>query len=207
MLLEKRVGVLESSLEMKDAQLGEVLAAAHLDPTTLQQVRVGRATQVCISLPGCMLQCTMQVVQVMCTAHLLGWLVTWQAKWLLLLLMWLQVNKKLEEVLTSKNSIIRALQYDVAKVVDLAIRRCILVDSSCCLLNVHGRRRVCCGVPSVANNAFMAHHVTQLCIAAPGRAAKLLRCFHQQLMNCHCSAWDRCCVAGIQGSQRPHPCV
>jgi hypothetical protein len=28
----------------------------------------------------------------------------------------LQVNKKLEEVLTSKNSIIRALQYDVAKV-------------------------------------------------------------------------------------------
>lgn len=27
-----------------------------------------------------------------------------------------QVNKKLEEVLTSKNSIIRALQYDVAKV-------------------------------------------------------------------------------------------
>jgi hypothetical protein len=27
----------------------------------------------------------------------------------------LQVNKKLEEVLTSKNSIIRALQYDVAK--------------------------------------------------------------------------------------------
>lgn len=30
--------------------------------------------------------------------------------------MLLQVNKKLEEVLTSKNSIIRALQYDVAKV-------------------------------------------------------------------------------------------
>lgn len=60
MLLEKRVGVLESSLEMKDAQLGEVLAAAHLDPTTLQQVRVSsRATQMCISLPGCMLQCTM----------------------------------------------------------------------------------------------------------------------------------------------------
>ncbi|KAF6257462.1 hypothetical protein COO60DRAFT_1228613 [Scenedesmus sp. NREL 46B-D3] len=27
-----------------------------------------------------------------------------------------QVNKKLEEVLTNKNSIIRALQYDVAKV-------------------------------------------------------------------------------------------
>jgi hypothetical protein len=28
----------------------------------------------------------------------------------------LQVNKKLEEVLTNKNSVIRALQYDVAKV-------------------------------------------------------------------------------------------
>ncbi|WIA30588.1 hypothetical protein OEZ86_000670 [Tetradesmus obliquus] len=63
MLLEKRVEVLAEALEMKDAQLGEVLAAAHLDPATLQQV-----------------------------------------------------NKKLEEVLTNKNSIIRALQYDVAKV-------------------------------------------------------------------------------------------
>lgn len=39
MLLEKRVGVLSEALEMKDAQLGEVLAAAHLDPATLQQVR------------------------------------------------------------------------------------------------------------------------------------------------------------------------
>jgi hypothetical protein len=38
MLLEKRVGVLSEALEMKDAQLGEVLAAAHLDPATLQQV-------------------------------------------------------------------------------------------------------------------------------------------------------------------------
>lgn len=38
MLLEKRVGVLAEALEMKDAQLGEVLAAAHLDPATLQQV-------------------------------------------------------------------------------------------------------------------------------------------------------------------------
>lgn len=39
MLLEKRVGVLSEALEMKDAQLGEVLAAAHLDPATLQQVK------------------------------------------------------------------------------------------------------------------------------------------------------------------------
>jgi hypothetical protein len=39
MLLEKRVEVLSEALEMKDAQLGEVLAAAHLDPATLQQVR------------------------------------------------------------------------------------------------------------------------------------------------------------------------
>ncbi len=38
MLLEKRVEVLSEALEMKDAQLGEVLAAAHLDPATLQQV-------------------------------------------------------------------------------------------------------------------------------------------------------------------------
>lgn len=40
MLLEKRVSVLSEALDMKDAQLGEVLAAAHLDPATLQQVRV-----------------------------------------------------------------------------------------------------------------------------------------------------------------------
>lgn len=41
----------------------------------------------------------------------------------------LQVNKKLEEVLTSKNSIIRALQYDVAKVTTdahMAVASCIL---------------------------------------------------------------------------------
>lgn len=38
MLLEKRVGVLSEALEMKDTQLGEVLAAAHLNPATLQQV-------------------------------------------------------------------------------------------------------------------------------------------------------------------------
>jgi hypothetical protein len=37
------------------------------------------------------------------------------------LLLLLQVNKKLEEVLTSKNSIIRALQYDVAKVSDCSV--------------------------------------------------------------------------------------
>lgn len=43
MLLEKRVEVLSEALEMKDAQLGEVLAAAHLDPATLQQV--GSTTQ------------------------------------------------------------------------------------------------------------------------------------------------------------------
>jgi Growth-arrest specific micro-tubule binding len=37
LLLEKRVEVLSEALEMKEAQLGEVLAAAHLDPTTQQQ--------------------------------------------------------------------------------------------------------------------------------------------------------------------------
>eukprot|EP00877_Chromochloris_zofingiensis_P012225 jgi/Chrzof1/7256/Cz02g16210.t1 len=63
LLLERRVEALSDALEMKEAQLGEVLAAAHLDPATLQQV-----------------------------------------------------NKKLEEVLANKNNIIRALQYDVAKV-------------------------------------------------------------------------------------------
>jgi hypothetical protein len=38
LLLEKRVEALADALELKDAQLGEVLAAAHLDPATLQQV-------------------------------------------------------------------------------------------------------------------------------------------------------------------------
>jgi hypothetical protein len=33
------VEALSDALEMKDAQLGEVLAAAHLDPSTLAQVR------------------------------------------------------------------------------------------------------------------------------------------------------------------------
>lgn len=42
MLLEKRVEVLSEALEMKDAQLGEVLAAAHLDPATLNQVSMLR---------------------------------------------------------------------------------------------------------------------------------------------------------------------
>jgi hypothetical protein len=63
MLLEKRLEVLSEALEFKDAQLGGVMTAAHLDPASLAQV-----------------------------------------------------NRKLEEVLASKNSIIRALQYDVAKV-------------------------------------------------------------------------------------------
>lgn len=38
LLLEKRVEALSEALEMKEAQLGEVLAAAHLDPATVQQV-------------------------------------------------------------------------------------------------------------------------------------------------------------------------
>jgi len=63
MLLEKRVAALHEALEMKEAQVGEVLAAANLDPATMAAV-----------------------------------------------------NKKLEEVLSNKNAVIRALQYDVAKV-------------------------------------------------------------------------------------------
>ncbi|KAF6257461.1 hypothetical protein COO60DRAFT_1228612 [Scenedesmus sp. NREL 46B-D3] len=51
LLLEKRVEVLSEALEMKDAQLGEVLAAAHLDPATLQQVILG-VQQRCIQR-GC----------------------------------------------------------------------------------------------------------------------------------------------------------
>lgn len=51
MLLEKRVEVLSEALEMKDAQLGEVLAAAHLDPATLQQVRLQLQAKVCIVHP------------------------------------------------------------------------------------------------------------------------------------------------------------
>ena len=57
MLLEKRVSVLSEALEMKDAQLGEVLAAAHLDPATLQQVRAAAriVSVMChsLSLHGC----------------------------------------------------------------------------------------------------------------------------------------------------------
>jgi hypothetical protein len=50
LLLERRVGALTSSLEIKEAQLGEVLAAAHLDPGTLQQVGGGGLAG-CRSLP------------------------------------------------------------------------------------------------------------------------------------------------------------
>jgi hypothetical protein len=38
MLLEKKVEALSGALEMREAQLGEVLAAAQIDPATLQQV-------------------------------------------------------------------------------------------------------------------------------------------------------------------------
>jgi hypothetical protein len=44
LLLEKRVEALSEALEMKEAQLGEVLAAAHLDPATVQQVGGGNVT-------------------------------------------------------------------------------------------------------------------------------------------------------------------
>lgn len=40
MLLEKKVEALSGALEMREAQLGEVLAAAQIDPATLQQVGV-----------------------------------------------------------------------------------------------------------------------------------------------------------------------
>jgi Growth-arrest specific micro-tubule binding len=39
MLLEKKLEAMHEQLELKEAQLGEVLAAANLDPMTLQQVR------------------------------------------------------------------------------------------------------------------------------------------------------------------------
>ena len=38
LLLEKKVGALADALEKKEAQLEEVLAAANLDPATLQQL-------------------------------------------------------------------------------------------------------------------------------------------------------------------------
>ncbi|KAG2441242.1 hypothetical protein HYH02_010085 [Chlamydomonas schloesseri] len=62
-LLEKKVEALGEALEMKEAQLAEVLTAANLDPGTLAAI-----------------------------------------------------NQRLEEVLDNKNQIIKALQYDVAKV-------------------------------------------------------------------------------------------
>lgn len=124
MLLEQRVGVLAEALEMKDAQLGEVLAAAHLDPATLQQVseRPSWAQTSASSsnilapagapglkfrpqgLPAGAQRCSGDTPH--CCLHTPPYTHC----------VLLQVNKKLEEVLTSKNSIIRALQYDVAKV-------------------------------------------------------------------------------------------
>lgn len=62
-LLERRLEALSEALEMKEAQLAEVLTAANLDPSTLAAI-----------------------------------------------------NTRLEEVLENKNAVIRALQYDVAKV-------------------------------------------------------------------------------------------
>lgn len=41
LLLEKRVEALSGALEMREAQLGEVLVTAQLDPSTLQQVGGG----------------------------------------------------------------------------------------------------------------------------------------------------------------------
>ena len=63
MLLERRLEALHEQLEMKEAQLAEVLTAANLEPGTLQSI-----------------------------------------------------NSRLQEVLENKNQIIKALQYDVAKV-------------------------------------------------------------------------------------------
>ena len=63
MLLERRLEALHEQLEMKEAQLAEVLTAANLEPSTLQSI-----------------------------------------------------NARLQEVLENKNQIIKALQYDVAKV-------------------------------------------------------------------------------------------
>lgn len=62
-LLERRLEAMQEALEMKEAQLAEVLTAANLDPGTLAAI-----------------------------------------------------NKRLEEVLDNKNQIIKALQYDIAKV-------------------------------------------------------------------------------------------
>ncbi|KAI8465222.1 MAG: growth-arrest-specific micro-tubule binding-domain-containing protein [Monoraphidium minutum] len=45
LLLERRVEALSGALELKEAQLGEVLAAAHMDPAALQQVS-GRLEEV-----------------------------------------------------------------------------------------------------------------------------------------------------------------
>jgi hypothetical protein len=63
LLLERRLEAMHEQLEMKEAQLAEVLTAANLEPSTLQSI-----------------------------------------------------NARLQEVLENKNQIIKALQYDVAKV-------------------------------------------------------------------------------------------
>ena len=84
MLLERRLEAMHEQLEMKEAQLAEVLTAANLDPSTLQSI-----------------------------------------------------NARLQEVLENKNQIIKALQYDVAKVrMHCGLVRCSLLTPctpSCCL--------------------------------------------------------------------------
>lgn len=70
----------------------------------------------------------------------------------LLLLPPVQVNKKLEEVLTNKNSIIRALQYDVAKV----------SKAHNDLIRVYEAKLAEYGIPAGRHSQALMHAILQL---------------------------------------------
>ncbi len=106
-LLERRLEAMSEQLEMKDAQLAEVLTAANLEPSALQvslrhPVTVWAYAYPCRQWAMLTGQCCFTVTEPMCLCYHMRVL---QA-----------INHRLDEVLNSKNSIIRALQYDVAKV-------------------------------------------------------------------------------------------
>lgn len=108
-LLERRLEAMSEALEMKEAQLAEVLTAANLDPSTLQVRAPGVPSRACDA-------CTLPPAHALTRApgrghdhthlhHHHHRNHTTQA-----------INKRLEEVLENKNMLVKALQYDVAKV-------------------------------------------------------------------------------------------
>eukprot|EP00983_Pelagomonas_calceolata_P097079 1158207-Pelagomonas_calceolata.AAC.7 len=126
-LLERRLEAMSEALEMKEAQLAEVLTAANLDPSTLQvggcpewvQSKIGRSfCGVCLQIKSVIKKDMLHVLQSAQHAHRLD-----NARHALstrcvkpLSSARHVINTRLEEVLDNKNMMVKALQYDVAKV-------------------------------------------------------------------------------------------